>query len=711
MTGQQFLSRLTLLILTAWLIPPIFGLTFLMGIGMFSMQQMQVMLTTPLEPAFIIINVMFALWYFRKYTRPVKQFIDEPQRSQQELITRRVQYFALHFWALFLLYLLLAPASVITSAEIYTDFVAAPVDWFRIHLVALTVSIIVGLPIFFLIFDLFGLIAPQLKLRRPILSLRTRIFLIGSMVPLLIDTMLVQYYWTRTGYFTFETFMVWLGLEILAILGTLIFLRSFAHSLAPIENILGSGQAIDEIDPAKLIPQSTDELGIIADTHRQRLEENRLVQNEQKRLTAILEATSDMIAITNPDGFIGYMNMAGRDLLGIPHDKYIANRKLQDYLTPEDGPLLANNGFPTADKHATWSHEAHYRTANNRVIPTSQVLISHKDDNGDTVFYSTIVRDISAARKAKKQVEYLAYYDALTSLPNRNELIRRLQAEIEHASTSGHYGALIFIDLDNFKHVNDTLGHPVGDQVLQEIASRLQSTVRGEDTVARQGGDEFVVLLSGLSTQAEDAAKQSRSISEKIGKHISSPMEMSDMRLQITGSAGITLFCDYTHDAHELLRFADTAMYHAKHAGKDNVQFYSDGMAEHFSRYLSIENDLRSAVESEQFILHFQPKIQRQETDIVAGAEVLIRWQHPAKGLLYPNDFLDVLESSGLVIPVGNWVLRETFRQLADWIEHDLWQIDRRVSINISPRQFREAGEGQSLEIAERGISGAEIIQ
>ena len=691
MEGQRFYNRFMILILSAWIIPPVFGFSFLVSIGMFTGSQVATILVTPLEPAFIALTIMFAFWYFRWYIQPVRLYLQSRSPSaDHEIVIRRMQGFTLRFWLIFAVYLLLAPASVIISAETYTDYRALPVDWFRIHMVALTVSIIVGLPIFFLIFDLFGKIIQNLELKRPIVSIRTRIFLIGSLMPLLIDTMLVQYYWTRTGYFTFETFLVWLGLEVLAIIGTLVFLRSFKYSLAPLQNILVGEHSLDEINPDHLTPQSTDELGIIANSHRQRLEENRNNRKEQQRLLTILEATTDLIAITDGDGFISYMNRAGHDLLGIKPDEDLSGTQLQNLMTDEDAKLLLEKGYKIASEDGAWSNETGFVSKDDQIIASSQVLISHKNEAGEVTFYSTIARDIRSAEEAKRQVEYLAYYDSLTDLPNRNELISRLQAEIDQSDLSSQHSALIFIDLDNFKHINDSLGHPVGDQVLQIVARRLETVVRGEDTIARLGGDEFVVMLSGLNEDAGIAAAQAQEISDKISSKLSLPIRVEERSLQVTVSAGIALFSGSAHDAHELLRYADTAMYDAKQSGKNTVRLFHEGMEAHFSRILSLETELREALQQKQFALYYQPKILHQGEDVkIAGAEALIRWQHPDQGLLSPGDFLDVLESSGLVIPVGDWVIKESLVQLSEWLKKGIWNKANRLSINISPRQFR----------------------
>lgn len=278
-SSKQFRRRFRQLILMAWIVPPIFGLSFLLFIRMFSFEQMRVILTTPIQPLFDVITLIAAYWFLNRRVEPVVQLLSSNQQSLRESALESMRKFPLYFWGAFLGYLLLAPASVIISAEIYTDFVAQPVDWFRIHLVALIVSIIVGLPIFFMILDLFGRAITGIPLTRPHLTIKTKVFLIGALIPLLIDTTLVQYFWTRTGYFTVETFAMWLILELMAVAGTLLFVRSFGQSLQPLQEFIDAQAGIIDMDITRLQAQSTDELGVItSDIHA--LAEQLRLQNE-----------------------------------------------------------------------------------------------------------------------------------------------------------------------------------------------------------------------------------------------------------------------------------------------------------------------------------------------------------------------------------------------------------------------------------------------
>jgi PAS domain S-box-containing protein len=301
-SAAEFRRRFRWLIFHTWNIPPVFGLGFILLIGVLTPAQIVGILITPLEPAYILGWLAFALWFLPRSMRPLADWLDSKPGSSPEQAVRAVQRFPLIFWTTFLIYLVIAPASVIVAAELYTGFVATAYDWFRIELVALIVSIIVGLPIFFLIFDLYGQALSGLELKRPIITVKTKVFLIGALVPLLIDTMLVQYYWTRTGYFTFETFGVWLLLELLAIGGSLIFAHSFGQSLGPLQRLIGAPRPLPAEHVAVLRPRSTDEIGLLTKDYRLLLDELQLhsvILELNNRLLRSAGGEADTAAVFN----------------------------------------------------------------------------------------------------------------------------------------------------------------------------------------------------------------------------------------------------------------------------------------------------------------------------------------------------------------------------------------------------------------------------
>ncbi len=290
-TFRRDFLRLTL---ATWLLPPVIGFGFILFIKILTPQQALSVLLSPLESVYIVGWLAFAVWYFPRNISPVLNWLDSPSEGTATRALDSMRRFPLYFWSIFLIYLALAPSSVIISAEHYSDYVAEPVDWFRIHLVALIVSIIVGLPIFFKILDLFGRALGELDLTRPQVTIKMKIFLIGALVPLLIDTMLVQYFWTRTGFFTFETFLVWLVLELLAIAGSLIFVNSIGQSIAPLHRMIEGEVSLDEIRPDELLPMSTDELGVLTHGYRELLQE--LQQSRDELEIRVEERTADLKA-------------------------------------------------------------------------------------------------------------------------------------------------------------------------------------------------------------------------------------------------------------------------------------------------------------------------------------------------------------------------------------------------------------------------------
>ncbi len=416
--------------------------------------------------------------------------------------------------------------------------------------------------------------------------------------------------------------------------------------------------------------------------------DQKLARERQQRLIAILEATPDLICIANLDGFVTYINQSGRKLLGIGKNEDISRIRLADFHSPADGQKILSEGIPLAIKEGMWTDETTFLSLNGEKVLTSQVLISHRNNHGDIEFFSTIARDIRHLRAAEERVEYLAYYDTLTGLPNRNELAKRLDMEVARVKRNQSHGALLFIDLDNFKYINDTMGHPAGDLVLQEMAQRLQAHLRGDDTVARLGGDEFIVILSGLSQDGREAVSHAREIANKIRDTIAMEFHIHDTELQVTASIGISMITKDESSGHDLLRFADTAMYQAKREGRNRLEFFSESMGSEVARQLELENQLRRALREDQFQLYYQSLV--NEFEDVIGVEALIRWQHPELGLVSPAEFLDVLETSGQIVEVGDWVIETALKQMTLWVEQGLLNSDFLICINISPRQFRD---------------------
>ncbi len=294
-------------------------------------------------------------------------------------------------------------------------------------------------------------------------------------------------------------------------------------------------------------------------------------------------------------------------------------------------------------------------------------------------------------RRQEQQMHYSALHDPLTGLPNRTLFADRLNQRLETAKRHGHTGAVLFIDLDRFKTINDSLGHSAGDQLLREVGRSLQETLCSEDTVARLGGDEFVILLAELDSDAEAVVTEVQVITEKILAQLAHPHKIGTHELYAPSSIGIALFSHKSKDSNEVLQQADVAMYRAKEAGGNCSQFFLPSMQHTAEKRLNAEHALRRALECNEFLLYYQPIIDIRQPGRIVGAEALLRWQHPERGIVFPLEFIDVAEETGLILKLGGWVLHEACRQMQEW-DAKYSDLDYgHISINISPRQFQQA--------------------
>ena len=296
------------------------------------------------------------------------------------------------------------------------------------------------------------------------------------------------------------------------------------------------------------------------------------------------------------------------------------------------------------------------------------------------------IRDISAAKVAEEEIKNLAFYDPLTGLPNRRLLWERLRQALIVSTRTRCKHALLFVDLDDFKALNDTFGHHVGDLMLQEAARRIASCVREVDTVARLGGDEFVVIIEDLSEIPEVAATQAKSVGAKILEAISQPYSLDGSECHSTSSMGITVFGDHGAGTNEVLQQADIAMYQAKSAGRNNMLFFAPALQASVNARAAIEDDLRQAIQQKQFSLYYQPQLER---GLLTGVEALIRWKHPKRGIVLPCEFVPMAEETGLILPMGSWVLETACTQIAAWTARKEGA-HLTVAVNISAREFRQ---------------------
>ncbi|WP_109489205.1 bifunctional diguanylate cyclase/phosphodiesterase [Occallatibacter savannae] len=296
------------------------------------------------------------------------------------------------------------------------------------------------------------------------------------------------------------------------------------------------------------------------------------------------------------------------------------------------------------------------------------------------------IRDVSEAKADEEKIRSLAFYDTLTGLPNRRLLWERLRQALVSSIRSGSKHALLFVDLDGFKSLNDTLGHHIGDLLLQETARRIQNCVREVDTVARLGGDEFVIILEDLSQIPEIAAAQARTVGGKILGAIDQPFLLDGRECHTTSSMGITVFGNQNESTNEVLQQADIAMYQAKAAGRNAMFFFAPALQASVDARVALERDLRQAIRENQFSLFYQPQLDR---GLLTGAEALLRWRHPSRGLIAPHEFVPLAEETGLIFPLGSWVLETACMQLAHWAERKEGE-HLSIAVNVSAREFRQ---------------------
>ncbi|MFZ3017882.1 MAG: EAL domain-containing protein [Gallionella sp.] len=320
-------------------------------------------------------------------------------------------------------------------------------------------------------------------------------------------------------------------------------------------------------------------------------------------------------------------------------------------------------------------------------VPRSYLADISPARMGEEAVVLFMVQDITLRKQSEEEIHRLAFYDSLTQLPNRRLLQERLMQSMSISTRSGKHGALMFIDLDNFKTLNDTQGHDVGDLLLKEVASRLTRNVREGDTVARLGGDEFVVALESLSSSSHEAANQSETIAEKIRAELSLPYQLNGIEHHSSPSIGVCLFRGHQNSLDEVLKQADLAMYQAKSAGRNMVCFFDPAMQIEMEQRAELEKDLRASVRLNQLMLYYQMQV--DESGRIVGAEALIRWQHPRRGMVSPAQFIPLAEEIGMIIPIGDWVIEQACAQLK------LWEMDpamRKIvlSVNVSPRQLSQ---------------------
>ncbi|GAB2180009.1 hypothetical protein DLREEDagrD3_02320 [Denitratisoma sp. agr-D3] len=418
-------------------------------------------------------------------------------------------------------------------------------------------------------------------------------------------------------------------------------------------------------------------------------------------LANVFQYSGEAILITDRDNRIVDVNTAFTRMTGYGADEVLG----------KDPKLLAS-GRNTAREYQVmwraikeqgrWQGELWDRHKDGHVYPKWITISTIVDGNGDISHYIASFTDITEHKAAEERIHYIAHHDALTKLPNRLSLQGRLEQALASARREGSHLAVMFVDLDRFKIINDTLGHHVGDDLLVEVAQRLRESVRESDIVARLGGDEFVIAVVGT------AVAEAALVATKVLNTLSQPYVMEGTELHSTPSIGISLFPEDGEDVETLMKNADTAMYHAKAMGRNNFQFFHQTMTEMATERLLIETHLRQALARNEFVLHYQPQIDA-ETHRVVSVEALIRWRHPDRGMMLPFKFIPVAEESGLIGLIGAWGLNEALRQLKQWREAGIDTL--RMAVNISASQLRDPLLADHIRdlLAQYGLTGRDL--
>ncbi len=405
---------------------------------------------------------------------------------------------------------------------------------------------------------------------------------------------------------------------------------------------------------------------------------------EALRIAAIAFESQEAILVTDASGKILRVNEAFSRMTGYSAEEVIG-----------ESSRILNSGQHAPDFYASmwkeirdkghWQGEVWDRRKDGSVYPKWLVVSSVRGSVGKVTHYVGNFFDISERKEAAATISRLAYFDPLTGLPNRRMLTDRLHHALVAARRGHQYGAILFLDLDNFKTVNDTVGHDEGDRLLEEASRRLRGAIREEDMVARFGGDEFVVLLENLGASPEHAAVIVKTIADKLLAELAVPYTLLGREFPSSASIGATLWRGrFKGHMHDLLKRADMAMYEAKKSGRNTVRFFDPVMQAAIERRARSEARLRGALAQGQFHLHFQPQVAEDGT--VRGAEALLRWDEPERGSVPPSEFIPIAEETGLIVPIGRWVLQAACAQLRQW--SDLHQFDLPMAVNISAKQF-----------------------
>ncbi|GMR06433.1 MAG: hypothetical protein BMS9Abin25_1027 [Gammaproteobacteria bacterium] len=414
------------------------------------------------------------------------------------------------------------------------------------------------------------------------------------------------------------------------------------------------------------------------------------IEHELQLMATTFE-THDPILITDKQSKILKINQAFSEVSGY-QEKELIGKLPNTFKSRHHDSEFFKGMWSDLSKKGNWQGEIYNRSKSGHIHQDWVTISAIKDSQGEIVNYIGHYHDITERKEAEEQIRKLAFYDPLTSLPNRRLFLERLADELETANLENKHGALLFLDLDHFKNLNDSLGHPVGDALLVEVSRRLRENIGKGETIARIGGDEFVVLLPNIAPIVELSAEHAELLANRIRVAITEPFYIHGHEYNISVSIGISLFPEKNQNSADILKRADTAMYSAKQKGRNSVCFFKQEMQISADKRLAIEKDLRHAIRQQELYLVYQPLIDWEGN--IIGAEVLLRWQHKKHGLIPPGDFIPIAEDTGLIFDISRWVLNTACSQLSDWMNEDQALADRLqcISINLSPKEFNQNG-------------------
>jgi len=818
LTAESFLRRYRLLIVLTWVVPTIFGISFLIFIGAFSADQIRTMAERSGMGLVALITPLFALWYFNRFARPIVDYIRSPSPERGAVAIARVRRFTWHYWLIFIATIAVRPTMVLLSAERYLGIETVPLDWLRMHLMVIIIAILIGLPFFLRIFDLFGRVLGAEIGRPPYLTIKTKVFLIGALVPLLIDTMLVQYYWARTGYFTTETFGMWLALELLAIGGSLLFVTSFSQSLAPLASIFQRVKYSSNPDLDSMQAQSLDELGVLANDYRghlrQQYEAEESLRGARHELNNMFDNMLDTFYRTDLDGKIIFITSRVEESLGYHANELLGRRMTDLYVDPEQREVLLAElkskgevtNFITSlyhkDGSVVWvSTNAHFYydgtgalvgvEGNTRDItqlreieealhseqqralvtlesigdgvittdelgrvtylnPVAELMtgwhedevagqplkelfqlfdeegglsvvdpVAHclllgdhavvkgnptlrnregdreyslkisasplRDQVGSVSGVVIVFHDVTDLRSLAREMSYKATHDALTGLVNRREFEMRLDDALATAKQEGAGHALCYLDLDQFKVVNDSCGHRAGDELLVQLSTQLQECIRDSDTLARLGGDEFGVLLDHCPLE------RAQKITETLRQAVREFSFVWDGKsFEIGVSIGLVEISAESGTQAELLSAADSACYIAKDLGRNRVHVSHSGdevVAEHQGQMRWVQR-INEALKDDRFALYCQSVVPILDEDAPHYHEILVRMIDSDGSIIVPGQFLPAAERYNLMSAIDRWVVSNSLRAVSeagDRVGKDLF------AINLSGESISDA--------------------